>query len=109
VVTEPLRGHLDLVHSIAFSPDGRHIVSGSRDGTIQIWDAVTGQPVRKLRKAHEGTHGVHSVAFSPNGKRVVSGGDDNLVKIWYDPVPMIIKGGRATLLSKRLQAADPDE
>ena len=40
-----LRGHSGWVHSVAYSPDGKHIVSGSRDQTVNVWDAATGKKV----------------------------------------------------------------
>ncbi|KAI0046388.1 hypothetical protein FA95DRAFT_1679826, partial [Auriscalpium vulgare] len=74
------RGHTYYVNSVAFSPDGRRIVSGSADNTIRIWDAETGQPVGTPRKGH--TDFVLSVAFSPDGTRVISGSSDRTVCIW---------------------------
>ena len=41
-----LTGHSDSVYSVAYSPDGKHIVSGSRDNTVKIWDAQSGEEVR---------------------------------------------------------------
>ena len=58
------------VLSVAFSPDGKRIVSGSDDGTIKVWDAATGQETLTL-KGHSSA--VNSVAFSPDGKRIVTG------------------------------------
>ena len=57
---------------MAFSPDGRRIVSGSGDKTLRLWDAKTGQPIGQPLDGHDGD--VKSVAFSPDGSRIVSGG-----------------------------------
>jgi eukaryotic-like serine/threonine-protein kinase len=74
-----LKGHADGVRSVAFSPDGKHLASGSGENTIKIWDAASGQGSLTL-KGHAG--GVSSVAFSPDGKRLASGSFDNTIKIW---------------------------
>src|SRR5262249_8665581 len=73
------RGHTDWVHSVAFSPDGKRIVSGSFDNTVKVWDADKGTKTFSL-KGHSGP--VESVAFSPDGKRIVSGSRDGTVKVW---------------------------
>ncbi|KAG5731784.1 hypothetical protein E4T56_gene1568 [Termitomyces sp. T112] len=67
------------VHSVAFSPDGMHIVSGSWDRTVCVWDALTGAEQLKLA-GH--TDGVNSVAFSPDGMHIVSGSWDKNVFVW---------------------------
>ena len=64
---------------MAFSPDGKRIVTGSQDRTVKVWDAATGQELLSL-KGH--TSCVTSVAFSPDGKRIVSGSQDKTVKVW---------------------------
>ena len=43
-----LRGHSDWVFSVAYSPDGKHIVSGSKDKTVKVWDSQTGKEVSVL-------------------------------------------------------------
>ena len=77
--TLPLRGHAGGVTSVAFSPDGRRIVSGSDDKTLKVWDVSTGQETFTL-KGH--AEAVTSVAFSPDGRRIVSGSDDKTLKVW---------------------------
>ena len=59
-------GHSGWVTSVAFSPDGARVLSGSWDKTIKLWDAATGQLIRTF-EGHSGAVG--SVAFSPDGAR----------------------------------------
>ena len=74
-----LRGHSTSVYSVAVSPDNCHVVSGSRDKTVRIWNASTGKEEHVLRGHF---HPVFSVAVSPDNCHVVSGSMDNTVRIW---------------------------
>ena len=74
-----LTGHTDYVRCVAFSPDGRTLVSGSYDGTIRLWDVGTGEPKATLT-GHTGR--IYSVAFSPDGETLASGGSDEFIKFW---------------------------
>ncbi len=72
-----LTGHSNWVNSVAISPDGQTLASGSSDGTIKIWNLQTGALKTTLS---EGTVPVNSVAISPDGETLVSGSLD--IKIW---------------------------
>jgi WD40 repeat protein len=73
------RGHSKGVRTTAWSPDGTRIASGSRDKTVQIWDAVTGQ----LWLTYCGhSKGVSALAWSPDGRRIASGSQDKTVQVW---------------------------
>jgi WD40 repeat protein len=72
-------GHTGTVWSVAFSPDGSHIVSGSDDKTVRLWGAQTGKDIAKMED-HTGS--VSSVAFSPDGSQILSGSYDNTVRLW---------------------------
>jgi WD40 repeat protein len=74
-----LNGHSHAVTSVAFSQDGRRIVSGSNGTIVWIWKVETGEEDKKL-KGH--SNSVTSVAFSQDGRRVVSGSYDKTVRIW---------------------------
>ncbi|KAF8607918.1 hypothetical protein BDV93DRAFT_542055 [Ceratobasidium sp. AG-I] len=68
------------VASVAYSFNSTRIVSGASDGTIQIWDADTGQPVGEPLEGHSGS--VFAVTYSHDGTRIASGSADNTVRIW---------------------------
>ena len=67
------------VSSVAVSPDGRRIVSGSYDNTVAVWDLDAGTLIHQF-SGHQ--RWVNSVAVSPDGRRIVSGSDDKTVAVW---------------------------
>jgi WD40 repeat protein len=70
-------GHEDTVFSVAFSPDGQMIVSGS--SAVRLWD-IQGKPIGQPFMGHE--KDVCSVAFSPDGQMIVSGSADKTMRLW---------------------------
>ena len=76
--TMVLKGHAATVLSVAFSPDGKRIVTGSEDATARIWNAETGAEIAVLR----GHNGGLSASFSPDGKRILTAGLDGTARIW---------------------------
>lgn len=73
-----LTGHRNLVWSVAFSPDGKTLASGSRDRTVKLCDPVAGK-CRATLECHADV--VFAVAFSPDGKLLASGSWDNTVML----------------------------
>jgi WD40 repeat protein len=74
-----LRGQSVGVMSVAFSPDGQRLASGSLDATVKVWDLTNGN-VRRTLTGH--SDGVTSVAFSPDSRYLASGSSDQTVKVW---------------------------
>ncbi|KAG8759069.1 hypothetical protein FRC11_002611 [Ceratobasidium sp. 423] len=75
-----LVGHTGGVYSIAFSPDGARMLTGSRDNTVRLWDTQTHSAIGGPFLGHKST--VSSVAFSPAGTYIVSGSWDDTVLMW---------------------------
>ena len=72
-------GHTNTVLAVAFSPDGKQVLTGSRDNTARLWDAATGHELRVFL-GHTGA--IRSVAFSPDGKQVLTSSADGTVRVW---------------------------
>jgi WD40 repeat protein len=78
------RGHRAGVFAVAFSPDGKQLVTGGADETIRLWDVTTGNEVRQFAGAN---HEIRWASFSPDGKRVATGSwvkGANFICLW-DP------------------------
>lgn len=75
--TIALKGHTHAVNSVAYSPDGKRLLTGSGDKTAKVWDANTGQEVLTIKHDYY----IYSVTFSPDNKKVVSADSGGFIKI----------------------------
>jgi WD40 repeat protein/serine/threonine protein kinase len=74
-----LHGHSTVINSVAFSPDGQRIVTGSDDPTAKVWEVATGKELLTL-EGHRAR--VWSATFSPDGQRIVTCSSDQTAKVW---------------------------
>ena len=72
------QAHTDTTYALAFSSDGRTLVSGSWDDTIKLWEVASGA----LLWSSWHTNGVQSLAFVPDGSMLATGGNDATVRLW---------------------------
>jgi len=72
-------GHTEPLYSVALSPDGRWVATGSADYRVKVWDAATGRE-RWTFPGH--TAEVHAVVFSRDGRILITGSADATVKLW---------------------------
>ena len=84
--------HPELAASVAYSPDGTHLATGSADGAVRVWRTDgAGEPL--VLRGHEGL--VTSVAYSPDGTRIASGSKDPPVRVWRADgagEPLVLRG-----------------
>jgi WD40 repeat protein len=78
--------------SMAFSPDGKRLVTGGKEYTVKIWDVETGEMLLPPLLGHTGD--VSTVAFSPDGRWVASGGEDSTVKVWDSRTGELVRSFR---------------
>lgn len=107
-IVKTLEGHKELVYTVNFSPDGKHLLTGSFDKTLKLWDVAAGKEV----KTFAGTSGHNDLiltsAFSPDGRGFASGAKDNSIKLWDMPISGAFRdypGATAPVLT---QAITPD-
>ena len=82
-----LKGHTDVVHALAFSPDGSRLISGDGDSTAILWDTglragARGTEPKLLHRLEGHRAQIYAVGFSPDGSRAVTGSFDHDLRLW---------------------------
>lgn len=77
-LVQTFRGHESYITSLAFSPDGKFLASGSRDGTVKIWDLKAGH----IGQEFNAREWVYQIAFSPEGRLLAASGQTERVRLW---------------------------
>jgi WD40 repeat protein/serine/threonine protein kinase len=108
-------GHHAGVRAVCWSPDGKWLTTGGKDGTVKVWEAASGRELRTLRGHADG---VTSVSWSPDGKWLATGSYDGTAKVWDAAggrEPLTLKGHTDNVKSvswspdgKRLATASAD-
>src|SRR5947208_3316725 len=70
--------HQEVVVSVAFSPRGDRLLTGSQDWKVRVWDAARGKELYRLPRVGH----VSYAAFSPNGDRLLTGSQDKSARLW---------------------------
>lgn len=100
-----LKGHDNAIYALAFSSDGKRLVSGSGDDSAIIWDVESGRILRKL-SGHQ--HPIYGVAFSGDGALVATASDDETLKLWRadGKLQSTLKGHKDKVKSVAFSPAD---
>jgi WD40 repeat protein len=80
-----LKGHKEAVYGVAFSPDGRFVLTASGDPAVKVWDALTGKEVKSFSGPNAHKQLVLAVSVSPDGTQFATCGSDNTAKVWDFP------------------------
>jgi WD40 repeat protein len=74
-----LKGHQGDAYCVVYRPDGKEFATAGKDGTVRLWDAITGKPRQVL---HVADQEVNAVVYAPEGSALVTAEDDGLIKLW---------------------------
>ena len=83
-----LIGHTKEITAVAFSPDGKTLVSSSNDATVLLWNVKTGARLH-MPAAHTGA--IYSAAYSPDGRAIVTAAGDKTARIWNAETGQLLK------------------
>ena len=83
-----LHGHAKVVLAVAYSPDGKHVITGGQDGTARIWNMATGAQERVLRL--DSASPFESVTYSADGAQIITGHMDGSVAIWNNATGALV-------------------
>ena len=75
-----LEGHGNAILGASFSPDGKKIVTASRDRTAKSWDVASGKELQEFKEGHDFL--ISSAVFFPDGKKLITAAVDNTTRIW---------------------------
>ena len=95
-IVAKLKGHTDAVYAVAYSPDGKFLVTASFDNTLKLWDPFTGKEIKTYGGAAGHTKQVIAVGFNQDGSMIASGSTDNSVKVWDVPINAPIRSFKTT-------------
>jgi serine/threonine protein kinase/WD40 repeat protein len=100
-----LDGHTGVVEGVAYSPDGRTIVTCGMDKTVRLWNAETGSEIRRF-EGHTAT--VYTAVFSRDGQRVLTASSDKTVRLWDLPTGLEVRRftGHNAVVSAAVFSAD---
>jgi WD40 repeat protein len=107
-VVATLKGHKEAVYAVAFSPDGKFLLTGSGDPAVKIWTAE-GKELKSFAGPNAHTKLVVALAVSPDGSQFATGGADNTAKVWDFPTDKHLRefdqGGPATAVAASADGA----